>query len=50
MLPNTFNAQNYAFTLVEGSDMLEAMNRAILDVRSSPSWSNLVERYLGEDT
>lgn len=49
LLPNTFNAQNYAFTLIEGSDMLEATNRALLDVRSSPNWSNLVERYLGEE-
>lgn len=48
LLPNTFNAQNYAFTLVEGSDMLEATNRALLDVRASPNWNNLLERYMGE--
>ncbi|RAJ98404.1 transporter substrate-binding domain-containing protein [Aliidiomarina maris] len=48
LLPNTFNAQNYAFTLVEGSDMLEATNRTLLDVRASPNWNNLLERYMGE--
>lgn len=48
LLPNTFNQQNYAFTLVEGSDMLEPVNRVLLDVRSEPSWSNLVSRYLGD--
>ncbi|RUO23964.1 ABC transporter substrate-binding protein [Aliidiomarina minuta] len=47
LLPNTFMPQNYALTLTEGSDLVEPVNRILLDVTSSAEWQRLLDNYLG---
>lgn len=47
LLPNTFMPQNYAITMTEGSQLVEPVNRALLDVTSSPEWQRLLDNYLG---
>lgn len=47
LLPNTFMPQNYALTLTEGSELVEPVNRVLLDITSSAEWQRLLDNYLG---
>lgn len=47
VLPQTFQRQDYAFGLPDGSALREPLNRALLGRLSGPSWRRLEERYLG---
>ena len=48
VLPTTFFRQDYAFALVENSNLREPINRALLDQLQSRDWSALLERYIGD--
>jgi polar amino acid transport system substrate-binding protein len=47
VLPYEFDNQNYGFALVQGGDLLEAVNLALLEIRRTPEWHSMVKRYLG---
>jgi polar amino acid transport system substrate-binding protein len=47
VLEVSFEPQNYAFALPEGSSQREAINRTILKFTSQDSWRDLQFRYLG---
>ncbi|WP_123630633.1 transporter substrate-binding domain-containing protein [Salinisphaera orenii] len=47
VLSNTFERQDYAFALPEGSELREPINRAILDYLSRADWQAMRRRYLG---
>ena len=48
VLPYEFDNQNYGFALVQGGDLLEEVNLALLEIRRTPEWRSMVKRYLGE--
>lgn len=48
VLPSTFERQDYAIALPEGSDLREEMNRELLAIINSDEWQDIVSRYLGE--
>ncbi|MFP3940460.1 MAG: ABC transporter substrate-binding protein, partial [Thermoanaerobaculia bacterium] len=48
VLPGTFERQDYAVALPEGSPLREPVNRALLRVIDRPAWDETLERYLGE--
>lgn len=48
ILPNTFDRQDYAFALPEGSDRREMMNQQILQIITSDEWRLVQETYLGK--
>ena len=48
VLPETFERQDYAVALPEGSPLREPVNRALLRVIDRPAWRETLERYLGE--
>jgi ABC-type amino acid transport substrate-binding protein len=47
VLPAVFQVQTYAFALPEGSDLREALNRALLRKTSGAWWRDLLYRHLG---
>lgn len=48
VLPETFERQDYAIALPEGSPLREPVNRALLRVIDGPAWRETLERYLGD--
>lgn len=48
VLPETFERQDYAIALPEGSPLREPVNRALLRTIDDPAWQNVLEKYLGE--
>ena len=48
VLPEELETQNYGFGLQPDSPYVEPINRALLEVRSSPEWKTEVNRYLGQ--
>jgi ABC-type amino acid transport substrate-binding protein len=49
VLPNTFERQDYAIALPEGSEWREPINHALLEVIASESWRTTLAKYLGSD-
>ena len=49
VLPATFDHQDYAFALPDGSQLREPLNRLLLAELGSDHWTELLERYLGKD-
>jgi ABC-type amino acid transport substrate-binding protein len=49
VLPETFERQDYAFGLPEGSELREPVNRTLLEVIDRPAWQETLERYLGQE-
>ena len=47
MLPGTFERQNYAIALPQGSPLRENVNRALLTNLHEPWWQEAIHRYLG---
>ncbi len=47
MLPGTFERQEYAIALPQGSSLRESVNRALLTNLSEPWWRETNHRYLG---
>lgn len=47
VLPNSFLPQQYAFALVQGSNLQEPMNRELLSITRSSEWRDKLKRYLG---
>lgn len=47
VLARTFERQDYAFAVPEGSDLREALDRAILYQINRSDWRRLVARYVG---
>lgn len=47
VLDHTFERQDYAFALPQGSNLREPVNRAILAIIDDRQWSRLVARYIG---
>lgn len=47
VLDGTFDRDDYAFALPQGSPLREPINRAILAVMSSNEWAQLLTRYIG---
>ncbi|WP_423822607.1 transporter substrate-binding domain-containing protein [Salinisphaera sp. SPP-AMP-43] len=47
VLDHTFERQDYAFALPQGSHLREPVNRAILAIIDDRQWSRLVARYIG---
>ncbi|MFI4882350.1 MAG: transporter substrate-binding domain-containing protein [Phycisphaerales bacterium JB064] len=47
VLEATFAPQSYGIALQQGSEMREAVNRAVLAETGSSDWKDLLERYLG---
>lgn len=47
VLPKTFERQDYAFALPQGSPLREPINRAILEYLNGNSWQQQLNRYLG---
>ncbi len=46
VLPETFELQDYAVTLPQQSPLRERLNHALLQVRASPLWEQILFRYL----
>ncbi|WP_372749823.1 transporter substrate-binding domain-containing protein [Litorivivens sp.] len=49
VLPNTFERQDYAFALPEGSALREPLNQAILSVLAEDQWREVLASYLGDE-
>jgi ABC-type amino acid transport substrate-binding protein len=49
VLPETFERQDYAIGLPEGSELREPVNRVLLEVIDRPAWQETLERYLGQE-
>ncbi|WP_211224538.1 transporter substrate-binding domain-containing protein [Marinimicrobium agarilyticum] len=49
VLPSTFERQDYAIALPEGSERRDLFNRTLLTIIEDDDWSNTLQRYLGED-
>ncbi|MES1952996.1 transporter substrate-binding domain-containing protein [Salinisphaera hydrothermalis] len=47
VLAHTFERQDYAFALPQGSDLREPINRAILATLADSDWNRLVARFVG---
>lgn len=47
VLDNTFDRQDYAFALPQGSPLREPINRAILVALDDSHWNQLVKRFVG---
>lgn len=47
VLDDTFERQDYAFALPQGSDLREPINRAILATLADTDWNRLVARFIG---
>ena len=48
VIPIPSHRELYGFCFPPGSDLREAVNRALLDVLEDPAWSGTVEGYLGK--
>lgn len=48
VLPSTFDRQDYAFALPQGSDLREPINRAILQYLATDEWRDTLTEYLGK--
>lgn len=48
VLPYEFDSQNYGFAMQHASELKEAVNQALLVVRKTPQWRQIVLEYLGE--
>lgn len=48
VLPITFERQNYAFALPEGSPLREPVNQILLRQTASPEWDDRLKSYFGE--
>lgn len=48
VLPGTFDRQDYAIALPEGSKLREPVNRALLEIINSDEWQAVINKYLGE--
>jgi ABC-type amino acid transport substrate-binding protein len=49
VLPETFERQDYAIGLPEGSELREPVNRVLREVIDRPAWQETLERYLGQE-
>lgn len=49
ILPNVFNAQDYAIVLPPKSPNREAINQALLEVMGSATWQTTNEKYFGAE-
>lgn len=47
VLPHTFDRQDYAIALPEGSPLREPINRALVRAVRDPSFEQMLDRYLG---
>ncbi len=47
LLPGTFDRQDYAIALPNGSDLREDINHRLLEIIKTPAWESTIERYLG---
>jgi polar amino acid transport system substrate-binding protein len=47
VLASTFERQDYAFALPEGTLLREPINQALLKIIAEPQWQELLYRYLG---
>jgi polar amino acid transport system substrate-binding protein len=47
VLPYKFGLQNYGIVLPEGSDLVEEINRALLETRATDRWWADLARYIG---
>lgn len=47
VLPGTFERQDYAIALPEGSTLREPLNRAMLEIINSDAWQAVLNKYLG---
>lgn len=47
VLPGTFERQDYAIALPEGSKLREPINRAMLEIINSDEWQDVLNKYLG---
>lgn len=50
VLPSTFERQDYAIALPEGSERRDPINRTLLSIIEEDTWGNTLQRYLGEET
>ena len=50
LLPHVFEPADYGIVLPSGSVLRETVNQELLNVLSSPRWSRIRQRYLGQDT
>lgn len=48
VLPSTFDRQDYAFALPQGSNLREPINRAILQYLATDEWRDTLTEYLGK--
>ena len=48
VLPATFERQDYAIALPDGSRLREPINRALLKTVSRPAWRDTLNRYMGK--
>jgi polar amino acid transport system substrate-binding protein len=48
VLPMTFERQEYGIVLPEGSNLMEPLNRSLLEHIRSPEWQEKLEYYLGK--
>ena len=49
ILPNTFQRQDYAIALPEGSELREKINQTLLEVISESDWQFILKRNLGAE-
>lgn len=49
VLDMSFRRQDYGFGLPEGAPWREPVNRALLNVLETPTWREVMERYLGPE-
>ncbi|MDX1799480.1 MAG: transporter substrate-binding domain-containing protein [Marinobacter sp.] len=47
VLPNTFERQDYAIALPDGSKLREPLNQTLLTIIASDQWQSVLTRYLG---
>jgi ABC-type amino acid transport substrate-binding protein len=47
VLPITFQRQDYAMGLTQGSPLRESLNRVLLEKIEEPAWQDSLKRYLG---
>ena len=48
VLSQTFERQDYAIALPEGSPLREPVNRLLLELTREPEWRDVLYHYLGE--
>ncbi|WP_347329891.1 transporter substrate-binding domain-containing protein [Marinimicrobium locisalis] len=50
VLPSTFERQDYGIALPEGSEWRDPLNRTLLAIIEEDTWSDTLQRYLGESS